>query len=80
MNDFHKTRASHTGRRMHNSDPDPFPKYFENRKQTNLKLLYFPTFPDCSCFFLFFFFNKKLELVLNNIHEYVNKLICIYEL
>ena len=26
---------------------DSFPKYFENGKQTNLKLLYFPIFDGC---------------------------------
>ena len=48
---------------------DSFPKYFENRKQTNLKLDTFRFLMDfCP------------QIVLMNIHEYVNELICIYYL
>ena len=46
-----------------------FPNYFEKRKQTNLKRLYFPIFID--------FFSKKKK---KGINEYVNELICIHEL
>ena len=39
---------------------DSFAKYFENRKQINLKLVYFPIFFFlCFSFFFFFFFLPK---------------------